>query len=816
MGLRLKNKYGVLQLDFSRPKLSSSIKKITDSIADACFTCTNAALEDNRGEPLKYEGEPLFFENQDIHFAFDPLLDISDDFSLTIRGIEESRSKNLTGRSLLTKTLRFTNSVGYTDIAIRNVTRQKDVINFRAEVFPQKIDYKKDFSIMLHELTEIIYGLAFDYFKKTHFTTEEIDTTDQTLSQWLTILKHLADSIIRHIDLVLKRLHHEIYTSRMVRHISTVRRLDRKPTKWILRNQKYINVDGRGLKIGGKFSITHLTECKKRLSHDTFENRFFVWAIKDIVKKINEISSHIRGIYGKTTGPLPDQAQYELALLKIYRSRLLGRLNDQYLQNIGDFDGKLHFSTVLTMAPGYKDFYMSFLLLRKGLRISAAHLFHLDLKDMSLLYEYWCFLKILDLLKSDKDKYALKDTDFIKLEPDRFVIKLRKGEKSRVSFTKKNTGEIIDIFFNKAFNPSDYITFKQIPDNFIEFKKMGYANPFWYIFDAKYRFDDGQDVGYPETEVPNGPPQDAIGQMHRYRDAILAVEAHDRLYTSAIKSLGGIILFPFPSNEVDFMAHPFYRSIAQVNIGAIPLHPGRENKLFREFLDDLFSRTPENIYETIIDYDRSDYNAFVDDINTVVLIGFVPEKDNNYRIRFHFDKKFYHTWFDKKYDIESTDKKIFRTKYIALYSQKEKRIIGYGPVKNMSYVTSHEMKALGVTWRLSQAEYLAFSLADVIACDLDFSGSNLRGGKFYTNYFCFKEFLNGKDEGMLKLDNFEIIRFWKEVRNIDINCEVTRKELRFTYKSQHYSAIQDKERLRLFYINDRPYSLGDNLKKMLS
>ena len=818
MGLRLKNDYGILQIEPSNPKVSQTIRDAIDTVTDACLICNNATLEDDSGKSLDYDGKPLFFENQNIHFTFDPSEDKNHDFILSIRGIEEGRSKKLNDRSLLAKTIRFSNAVGFTDIAVRNVTRQKDIINFRAEIFPQKIDYKNDFSVMLHELTEIIYSLAIDYFKKTYFPTEKIDTSEQTLSQWLVILKHLFDSLIRHIDLVLKRLHYKVHTSTVLKDVSNVRRLDKKPTKWILKNQKYINTHDTGFKIGDGLSITHLPESKKRLSHDTFENRFLVWAIKQIIMKINEISSHITKIYADSTGTLPAEAQNELALLNLYRSRLLGRLNDQYLQNISDFDSQLHFSTVLTMAPGYKDFYMRFLLLRKGLSISAAHLFNLDLKDISLLYEYWCFLKILKLLKSDKDKYELKDNDFIKLEHDRFVVKLQKGEKSRVSFTKKDTGGKINVFYNKAFNPSDYITFRQIPDSFIEFKKKGYENPFWYIFDAKYRFDNGIDQGYRETTVPNGPPQDTIGQMHRYRDAILSVKAKDTSYSSAIKSLGGIILFPFPGKEEDFKTHPFYKSIEKVNIGAIPLHPGRENKLFKEFLDDLFAKTPETIYETIIDYDKSDYKAFVDDINTIVLIGLMKERDSESRVSFHIKKKLYHTWFDKKYDIETTDKKIFKTKYVALYSQEKRQIIGYANVDNISYKTADELKTLGVSWHLSQDEYLVFSLKDIDSCNLKFSGANLRRGKFYTNYFCFKEFLSERvDETFLKLDNYEIIRLWKEVKNLDPNCEYTKsnQKLSFTFENREWECIQDKDVKPLFYINKNKYYLTQNLKEFL-
>ena len=57
---------------------------------------------------------------------------------------------------------------------------------------------------MLSEITEIIYNLAFDYFKKTYLMTKPIDTSQKTLSQWFVILKYLFDKLIRSTDFILK------------------------------------------------------------------------------------------------------------------------------------------------------------------------------------------------------------------------------------------------------------------------------------------------------------------------------------------------------------------------------------------------------------------------------------------------------------------------------------------------------------------------------------------------------------------------------------------------------------------------------------
>ena len=50
-------------------------------------------------------------------------------------------------------------------------------------------------------------------------------------------------------------------------------------------------------------------------------------------------------------------------------------------------------SLVFNMASGYREIYKYYLMLQKGLSIDS-NIFSLSMKELSLLYEYWCFIKI--------------------------------------------------------------------------------------------------------------------------------------------------------------------------------------------------------------------------------------------------------------------------------------------------------------------------------------------------------------------------------------------------------------------------------------
>jgi hypothetical protein len=145
-----------------------------------------------------------------------------------------------------------------------------------------------------------------------------------------------------------------------------------------------------------------------------------------------------------------------------------------------------------------------------------------------------------------------------------------------------------------------------------------------YLFDAKYRIDkkDGSGVDLP--------PEDAINQMHRFRDAI-----YYRDYTSdQLKKevIGGYILFPGDGAPNQVQLSRFYKSIEEVNIGAFPLRPkDQENRKFLEqFIKKLIKTQSAEIISKVIPQKGS-----VVEIPNRVLIGLVtPSLRKNYNKSF--------------------------------------------------------------------------------------------------------------------------------------------------------------------------------------
>ena len=107
-----------------------------------------------------------------------------------------------------------------------------------------------------------------------------------------------------------------------------------------------------------------------------------------------------------------------------------------------------------------------------------------------------------------------------------------------------------------------------------------------YLFDAKYRIDDKQD-----QERYDVPPENAINQMHRYRDAIYYTEkGQDRAHLKK-EIIAGYVLFPgrIPLEAMDEESGEYYYQKSNRLIGI-----AMTRKEFKTFLTHFPSSIGQN------------------------------------------------------------------------------------------------------------------------------------------------------------------------------------------------------------------------------
>ena len=340
----------------------------------------------------------------------------------------------------------------------------------------------------------------------------------------------------------------------------------------------------------------HLYRVEQQIqSNDTQENRFLKHALTQITVKYEFLKKRIEAIKG-ASAPFKEEMQAMLDTLKHLQ-------RNPFFRTVGRFKGMNQESLVLQKASGYSQVYRTWNLLRRAYSLNDG-IYRLQSKDIATLYEIWCFIEVSHIVKEllgmdvDVDHRNRMEMNGI------FTWELGKGEHSRILF-KKDDVELAELVYNPKHTDreNDNIsidnlvvpTVAQKPDIVLQLTKYdGQKNmKMTYLFDAKYRIE-GRVNGV------DTPPEDAINQMHRYRDAIYYKE-HS---TSELKKevIGGYILFPGDGQKADVEVSRFYKTIEEVNIGAFPLRPkDKDNRLLLvKFIETLIGKTATDILDSSI------------------------------------------------------------------------------------------------------------------------------------------------------------------------------------------------------------------------
>ncbi|MEL6651654.1 MAG: nuclease domain-containing protein, partial [Bacteroidota bacterium] len=388
----------------------------------------------------------------------------------------------------------------------------------------------------------------------------------------------------------------------------------------------------------------------------------------------------------------------------------------------------------------------------------------------------------LQLLREDP-RYELADQGLVQIKHDGLRLRLLQGEASEIRFRQVESGQQISLWYNRSFAEGDTYTFTQTPDLFLEFHKQGYEQAFRYVIDAKYRFERG-----PASEVAQyGPPRDAIAQLHRYRDAILSQKTRKEGHQAALKTLGGVVLFPYPKPEADFRTHRFYQSYLEVGIGAIPLHPrpGAEHVLLRHFLDRLLDRPAEALYEEVIEYERTDQRQAIAEMEASVLV--VPLKDDDHYVeRLQYCLKEQAYWLPWQQGREGIA-------YLALYDERERAIIGYGTIKHYELQSQSQLQRQDFPWplHLRKSVYVGYQWESwrpsFLPCP-----RLAAGGEMEVKFRALQLAIRDQRPAALQLGSYVWFRMWEEVYAIDPSCRLQRHEsgtsVRFYYQDQLWTA----------------------------
>lgn len=601
--------------------------------------CNNITpLDTNNNYCIGYNTIPLFFEQHDYEIIIKGAGDAKIGFwheNYHIRNKVDPISDN---DNILTGVINFDNNIGYSELVI--TVDGKRHLAIRIEVFPTKISYKDDYKNIIRDITNEINAIVFDFLRKTYETVKLGDRIYYTPAVFFTIIRSIFNDFIKSADIIIKFPHHALVTDHEILPAHKVRKTNSKSARWLEKHPEHVNI------CCNRVHADRTVAVKKHITYDTIENRFTKLILTSTIKRLEDFRKRYAAI---------DDAEISIINETTWMIKEVNRrVYYSFLKNVNDYQATQSMSLAFSMAPGYRNLYKHYLMLSKGLTVNGD-IFRMSTKDIALLYEYWCFLKLNSILKKSCKLVSL---DIIKINHSGITVTLTKGKKSEIKYIYPLTGEKISL----TYNPGELNTqtISQKPDNVLTLEKTGSDIPYKYIFDAKYRIDPAiPGTGYPD--VKPGPKIDDINAMHRYRDSIVFENDTPSRYAFEKSMFGAYVLFPY-ADEKEYINHKFYKSIETVNIGGLPFLPGATS-LVEKLLTELIMDSKESAFErTLLPRGIEKMLVKVDWSIRDVLVGSLR---NVKQLKYNLEKKFYHV---PTYQLRENN---FPIRYVALYQSKE-------------------------------------------------------------------------------------------------------------------------------------------------
>lgn len=504
---------------------------------------TNILAPINPGQNI----EPLLFEGvtYDFHFEKSSNATLKLPFGAEPRRIRQDSEHYV---------LNFQNNVGYIDIEIYNA---EEKVLIQLEVFSRKIDYRTDYIQMRDEVSKILRNLAMTASAKTYGLAAPDKRYRPTLTEWFAIVKDNFDKFIQLTAAINRNPHSALKLNTIEKHTDRARKISRSTLSMSLRRSG----DGPVIPSIGAALPRKIKEDVSFATFDTVENRYYKGLLETTYRNVRALSRLSQSEDEDAESELEKRFFISIKpVLKSMKLKLEIAMKASFLANVGKASLKRPSSLVFHKNPTYSRIDKMARLFNCGLSFTG-NIVPIAVKDTALLYEYWCFLKIVDLLR---EHFDLEDQTIVKTNRFRSTVTLAKGVSAAMRFKHVPTGKTLYVIYNRMFDRLP--TISQKPDNVIQLA----TETKFYIFDAKYRVQ--FDTDYLRQYGGVGPTTEDINTMHRYRDAIAI--PHPLKPNSYLKGvvLGAVTLFPLPDEE-NYKAHKFYKSISQVEIGGLPFLP---------------------------------------------------------------------------------------------------------------------------------------------------------------------------------------------------------------------------------------------------
>ncbi|POR00269.1 hypothetical protein AU468_09775 [Alkalispirochaeta sphaeroplastigenens] len=504
---------------------------------------------------------PLLFENTLYEFEFVFSNEVSGIPSVkhrTSRINNAFRFSNKHGIRSLRGSINPGNNVGWlrlpVDYRVADIER---CFSISIEVFPTKLDMVSDVQAIYRKI-DAQYPLW--RFALAEQTDQEFDRSSSQHQSfpllWLAQFESLQNQLQEGVRHVIRSPH-----SRLV---SVSRRVSAEKLKGRVADclAERVRNDLASRKASQRYEV-----ARKKLSVDTPENQF----IKMVLEQSRDNLARIIDL-ARRADNAPDRNRLSPTFfhtLNTWRQKIEKQLSNPLFREIGPYFGMNSESLVLHQKAGYSVVYRCWQKLKMYLAVLGRQA-AISMKNVAELYEVWCFLEIRDLLL---------DLGFTEVTPNRVFVNqrgleqiVRDGCFGAFAFTRSDGVKVRlahEPVFRSNTKPIFALVTAQMPDILLEVEFPG-DDRFIWLFDAKYRIQEGDSIN-------DYAPDDAINQMHRYRDALIYKHSQHGMLGHSRPVFGAYVLYPgrYTQSEANSNLNPYHEALQKIGIGAFPLVPGQ-------------------------------------------------------------------------------------------------------------------------------------------------------------------------------------------------------------------------------------------------
>jgi len=533
----------------------------------------------------------------------------------------------------------FQSEVGYTDVELWIGTRR--LFTLRLEVFPTKLDYRTDLLELRADLQMEVRALVFELYGRTFQKLHRKAGRRPKDIEWLTLLREEFNRLTQALAIICRSPLQRVEVTHEVGRSLRRARPSNEIRNYLRRNGSkcFPSPNGHFRASGHSWISPELPRINKQLTPDTAENRFVASAIARMRVRLRHLRSQIVGVQNHS------------------RFSLWANFLEDADRRLGRFQTQTFLSTISSQTPtaptlalhltfGYREFFSSCRALEAVLDIGGGPL-ELPEKDLSTLYELWCFVALAGILRHELGLTPRPPT-WLRVTQRRVALVLVQGRTSVLSM-EKNGEECLRVIYNREdATPTGSCR----PDNTVEIFKHLQRRPFRYVFDAKYRLQDDPD--YVRRYHAPGPPPDSIHRMHAYRDQIVAEQATDPRTCSAEatvwdlgyrqwvqQTIGAFVLYPYAGSDAD--RNRFVEAIGKVGVGGVPFLPSRRVEV-TNLLKRIIEISADAVEDTAVELSTVDERQRIEWAHQYGLIAIVPTRR---QLEYILRDGVYHTPYDQ-------------------------------------------------------------------------------------------------------------------------------------------------------------------------